>query len=63
VILVISVINNGTSIVKFVKQIRALNRTLRNVVVAAVAQRDAVKEGGWIVYALTREEGRTGKLQ
>jgi uracil phosphoribosyltransferase len=56
VILVDSVINNRTSIVKFVKQIRALNATLRIVVVAAVAQRGAVKEGGRIVQALTREE-------
>jgi uracil phosphoribosyltransferase len=45
-ILVDSVINNRTSIVKFVKHIRALNTTLRIKVVAAVVQRDVVEEGG-----------------
>ncbi|KAF4624397.1 hypothetical protein G7Y89_g13771 [Cudoniella acicularis] len=51
VILVDSVINSGKSIVEFVKHIRSLcggSGKVRIVVVASVAQEDAVKEGGYI---------------
>jgi uracil phosphoribosyltransferase/phosphoserine phosphatase/adenylylsulfate kinase-like enzyme len=56
VVLVDSVINTGKSIVKFVKHIRNKHATIRIVVVAGVAQRDSVKQGGLIAQNLTREE-------
>jgi uracil phosphoribosyltransferase len=59
VVLVDSVINEGTSIVEFVKCIRALHATIRIVVVAGVAQQEAVKKQGLIENKLSKEE-RTG---
>jgi uracil phosphoribosyltransferase len=56
IILVDSVINDGNTIVKFVKAIRRQHATIRIVVVSGVTQRNAVKEECLIAQKLTREE-------
>jgi len=59
VIVVDSVINEGTTIVGFVKRIRALNRSIRIVVVAGVAQAASVANDGPIAQCLDRRGNLT----
>ena len=52
VILVDSVVNNGDTVVKFVKHIRTLDPNIRIVVVAGVVQKESMSESGKIMVAL-----------
>ena len=56
VILVDSVVNNGKTVIEFVKRVRKLNAVIRIIVVTGVAQTDAVSHRGKIAKELGRDE-------
>jgi flagellar basal body L-ring protein FlgH len=57
VVLVDSVVNNGTTVVQFEQHVRKLNPTIRVVVVAGVVQAESVSEGSPIyLWACSQPE-------